>query len=108
MTDFKVQVRPARCVVMPDAGLVVAICVVKGEELGQLPHVSAPLPGRYYIVSMHCRGTQMTFGKAQGDYLTQTEAEQACDRQAAELAKRLQDRASQHLALAQLRKDIMQ
>lgn len=108
MSDFQIQVRPARCVVMPEAGMIIAICVVKGEELGRLPHVSAPMPGRYYIISMHCVGNKMTFGKAQGDYQTITEAETACDRRAEEVRKQLQDRANQHLALAQLRKDILQ
>jgi hypothetical protein len=98
MIDFAsidIQVRPAVCVTVPEAGVVVAVVVLTGEELARLPQVvgaQAAFPGKWYCASVSVVGKQMKFSVASGEFSSISEAEARAQEVARELGQRVKQR----------------
>jgi hypothetical protein len=96
--EFKateVDVRPAVCVTVPEAGVVVAVVILKGEELAKLPQITGSqtaFPGKWYCASVSVIGQSMKFSLSSGEYSSIVEAEKKAQQTAKELAARVQQR----------------
>jgi hypothetical protein len=91
----EIAVRPAVCVTVPEAGVVVVSIVVRGDELSKMSHVVGSnlcYPGKWYCCSLSVNGSKMQFGRAMGEYSSIMEAEKAAQELADEFAKRVQEK----------------
>lgn len=101
MTDLKpieIDIRPAVCVTVPSAGTVVAVIVLKGEELAKLPQITgvqSHYPGKWYCASMSIIGSQFKFSHADGEFSSVTEAEVHAQKTARDLAQRIHEKTLQ-------------
>jgi thymidylate synthase len=99
LKPIEIDVRPAVCVTVCEAGTVIAVVVLKGEEIAKLPQITGiqmHAPGRWYVASLSVMGKQMMkFSHAEGEFLSITEAEKHAQKIARELAQRIQEKSLQ-------------
>jgi hypothetical protein len=97
-SEFKmpnVDVRPAVCVTIPEAGAICAVFTLRADELTKMPISGRNLafPGKWYVASVTVIGMQIKYGNAHGEFSTIAEAERQAEKLAKELGNRIRDAA---------------